>query len=430
MADVAERASTSANCDPELAIATTLIELREIARVVQAGSFDVPTDSDADAALEQLLAAVDRMASMLSPSSSQLSELTEAQLNRLVCSLVEAGGRLEGLSSLVSQRWDVSETWKKDGSRKPTGRLARDTHRCSRDAHRTIKRGHALAEMPVTADALLKGRIGVGAADLLIRTRGRARKRAHGVEVFSRDEETLVGFCATLRYEDAVVALDYWLAFLDEGIDECEQEKRRRSRRFGTSSGADQMTQLFGKLDEANAEVFTNELDRLSMKMLHLDRASGSSRTPAQRRADALVMMAMRSRTLADNPAQRRVRPAPLLSIIIGEESFSRVCQLATGKRLAPGLVVPLLSEAQIETFIYGGHKRLIAASNKRFFTGALRRAIEIRDQRCTHPSGCDVSAEWCDIDHIVPHADDGPTVFENGRVRCATHNRRHGGLG
>ncbi len=427
MADVAEQPRVSGDVDTALAITTTLLELREIAQVAHAGSFDDPIDTDADTALEELLTAVEKMSSMLAPSSNTLGELTEAQLNQMVCSLVDASGRLEGLSALVSQRWDESETWKKDGSRKPTGRLARDTHGCSRDAHRTIKRGHALAEMPGTSEALVKGRIGLSAADLLIRIRGRAKKRAHGLEVFTDHEEMLVGFCATLPYEDAVEALEYWISFLDEDLDESEQDKRRRSRRFGTSSGADQMTNLFGKLDSVSAEIFTNELERLSMKMLHLDRASGSSRTPAQRRADALVMMATRSRTLADNPAQRRIRPAPLISIVIGHESFSRMCELASGKRIAPGLVVPMLSGAQIETFIYGGRKRLIAASHKRFFTGALRRAIEIRDRRCTHPSGCDISAQWCDIDHIVPHADDGPTVFENGRVRCATHNRRPG---
>jgi len=430
MADVAEQPRVSGDVDTALAITTTLLELREIAQVAHAASFDVPLDTDVDAALEELLAAVDRMSSMLAPSGSTLGELTEAQLNRLVCSLVDANGRLEGLSALVSERWDESKAWKNDGSRKPSGRLARDTHRCGRDARRTLKRGHALAQMPATSEGLLRGRIGVAAADLLITTRGRAKKRSNGLATFSNDEEMLVGICATLTYEDAVVALDYWMFLLDEDLDEAEHEQRHSSRRFGTSTGADQMTNLFGKLDAVSAEVFTNELERLSMKMLYLDRASGSSRTPAQRRADALVMMATRSRTLADNPAQRRIRPAPLISIVIGHESFSRVCELASGKRIAPGLVVPLLSEAQIETFIYGGRKRLIAASHKRFFTGALRRAIEIRDRRCTHPSGCDVSAQWCDIDHIVPHADDGPTVFENGRVRCATHNRRHGRLG
>ncbi|HEY3485629.1 MAG TPA: hypothetical protein VGK49_09605, partial [Ilumatobacteraceae bacterium] len=35
-----------------------------------------------------------------------------------------------------------------------------------------------------------------------------------------------------------------------------------------------------------------------------------------------------------------------------------------------------------------------------------------------------DVPAERCDVDHIVPHVDDGPTSQFNGRIRCPTHNR------
>ena len=45
-----------------------------------------------------------------------------------------------------------------------------------------------------------------------------------------------------------------------------------------------------------------------------------------------------------------------------------------------------------------------------RVFTGATRRAIEVRDRRCTFP-GCTVPAEWCQVDHIVEWTDGGLTV-------------------
>ena len=66
----------------------------------------------------------------------------------------------------------------------------------------------------------------------------------------------------------------------------------------------------------------------------------------------------------------------------------------------------------------------MLSVSNKRSFTGALRRAIEARDRHCRHPSGCDAPAVRCDVDHIVPHADGGPTSQFNGRLECAVHNR------
>ncbi|MHB1547555.1 MAG: HNH endonuclease signature motif containing protein, partial [Acidimicrobiales bacterium] len=45
------------------------------------------------------------------------------------------------------------------------------------------------------------------------------------------------------------------------------------------------------------------------------------------------------------------------------------------------------------------------------------------RDRTCTHPT-CEVSAERCQVDHIVPWAAGGPTTQENGRLLCGYHNR------
>lgn len=57
-------------------------------------------------------------------------------------------------------------------------------------------------------------------------------------------------------------------------------------------------------------------------------------RTPAQRRADALAEMAVRARIA---PKGGR-RPAPLLSVVVGYETFAgRVCELANRSVVTPG---------------------------------------------------------------------------------------------
>jgi HNH endonuclease len=63
-----------------------------------------------------------------------------------------------------------------------------------------------------------------------------------------------------------------------------------------------------------------------------------------------------------------------------------------------------------------------------RLFTGALRRSIEIRDRECTHPY-CDIEADKCQADHIIPYAAGGLTTQENGRLLCGFHNRQRNGL-
>ncbi len=118
------------------------------------------------------------------------------------------------------------------------------------------------------------------------------------------------------------------------------------------------------------------------------------------------------------------LRPRPLLTITIGIEPFGRLCQLASGTVIAPGLVLPHLAEADIERIVYDPPNRRIEASHRRSFTGAVRRIIEIRDRHCQHHSGCDDQASRCDVDHIHPHSNGGITCICNGRLLCPAHNR------
>ncbi|HMS90531.1 MAG TPA: HNH endonuclease signature motif containing protein, partial [Acidimicrobiales bacterium] len=61
------------------------------------------------------------------------------------------------------------------------------------------------------------------------------------------------------------------------------------------------------------------------------------------------------------------------------------------------------------------------------FFTGGWRRAVEVRDRVCQHPT-CDITAEYCQVDHIIEHADGGPTSVANGRLLCPQHNHQRPG--
>ncbi|HXA31454.1 MAG TPA: HNH endonuclease signature motif containing protein, partial [Acidimicrobiales bacterium] len=88
---------------------------------------------------------------------------------------------------------------------------------------------------------------------------------------------------------------------------------------------------------------------------------------------------------------------------------------------------VPLLDEAYIERAVYRPDNRVEVSETTRLFTGATRRAIELRDRQCTHPY-CDRPASDCQADHIIPYADDGPTNQENGRLLCGFHNRLRNG--
>ncbi len=77
-----------------------------------------------------------------------------------------------------------------------------------------------------------------------------------------------------------------------------------------------------------------------------------------------------------------------------------------------------------MEVVLFDGPTTVLGTSRRRSFTGAVRRAIQVRDRHCQHPSGCDTPADECDIDHIIPWGEGGVTDQFNGRLQCSTHNR------
>jgi len=99
------------------------------------------------------------------------------------------------------------------------------------------------------------------------------------------------------------------------------------------------------------------------------------------------------------------------------------VCELANGQVVTPGSLLPWLTQADIERAVFHAGGRVEVSATSRLFSGATRRAIEVRDRRCVHPT-CEVPSERCQVDHIVPWAAGGPTTQENGRLLCGFHNR------
>jgi hypothetical protein len=214
--------------------------------------------------------------------------------------------------------------------------------------------------------------------------------------------------------------VEYWKQRADAETAEGEGERLHEARQASAATTIDGMVDMRALLEPLGGAAVVAELERLMEIGRFHDRTDGTARTAGQRRADALVEMAKRSRTAADGG----LRPRPLLTVLVGEETLARVCELSTGTVIAPGQVVPLLSEADMERIVFDGPDRVMSVSRKRTFTGALRRAIEVRDRRCQHPSGCDVPASRCDVDHIRPHSEGGDTSQQNGRLRCWPHNR------
>jgi hypothetical protein len=117
-------------------------------------------------------------------------------------------------------------------------------------------------------------------------------------------------------------------------------------------------------------------------------------------------------------------RPRALFTVLIGDDTFRHLCETTAARILPPATLTPYVDEAMLEVVLFDGPATVISASKRRRFTGALRRAIQVRDRHCQHPASCDIAADRCDIDHIEPWPDSQRTDQFNGRLECPGHNR------
>ena len=338
--------------------------------------------------------------------------------------------RLAAVTTRAVAAFDVGRAWD-DDARSAAAWL---THRCrlpAGTARARVRLGRALRHLPLAEAAWLSGEVGEAQVALLARARTPVT-----AECLARDESLLVKEAKRLSFASFARALAYWRWRADPDGAEDDAATTRQGRWFSLSQSFGGVWFADGTFDPIAGEIVAAELRRIEDELFAVDwaeakarageevRAPDLRRTPAQRRADALVEMAGRAGAA---PAGGR-RPEPLFTVLVGYETLAgRICELANGTVLSPGSLVDWLDEAWVERVVFDGASRVIDVGvATRLFTGATRRAVEVRDRQCFHEY-CELPGERCQIDHVQPWAAGGPTLAANGRPACAFHNRnRH----
>ena len=335
--------------------------------------------------------------------------------------------RLASFMTEAVVAFEKGEEWAAEEAKSATAWIATRCRVSRAAARRRVRLGRTLRHLPAVAEAWREGAIGEDQAQAI------ARARRHRTEAaMARDEELLVAQAADMGVEDFARVLAYWKQLADPDGAEASEEEKKASRDVFLTSSFDGMWLGQMTLDPINGAVVANELDRLADDLFEADCAEAKerlgraaridelARTSGQRRADALVEMATRSRTA---PAEG-IRPAPLFSVLVGYETLhGRICQLENGTVLHPSALEPWMDSAYFERATFTLGTRVDVSVRSRFFTGGTRRAIELRDRMCTHPH-CYEPAEHCQVDHIQPYASGGLTTQDNGRLLCGFHNR------
>ena len=353
-----------------------------------------------------------------------LEGLSDVELNELMRRLEAAQRQLSALRAEVTSVWDARRCWSLDRARSGAAWLRGACKVDAQTASAQVRLARALRSMPATAAALRDGEVSEDQARVLARA---ACNRRAG-EAFERDEKLLLDQAREPQLSMVAFrrAVQYWLLANDpDGADAgaARQHGERRAHLVqsfaGWWHGECGLPPIEGAIVNETWSEIERELYEADVAVARTAGVVELCRTASQRRADALVEMAIRARTV---PKDGR-RPKPLFSVVLDSQTFADlVCELEGGTVLSPQSLLAYLPDSLIERIVFDGPSRVLDIGVQRTYRGALRRAIQVRDRECFDPL-CDVPAVRCQIDHRVRYRDGGATTATNGRAGCSFHN-------
>jgi hypothetical protein len=338
-------------------------------------------------------------------------------------------GRFDAAEARVLDRWNAQGCWKASGAKTAAAWLAWKTRVPIQVARQRLRHARAVRNLPAVADAWAAGEIDRAHVTTLLG----ARNPRTATDFDQHGHLLLLEWARTVGFVNFKTACDRWSLVVDPDGAEQDAEEGRKAREV-------QLAQTFGgmwfgklTLDPISGEIVDTTLRAIERELFEADWAEAKarlgrqptilelSRTPGQRRADALVEMATRARTA---PADGR-RPAPLFTVVVGLDTLQGpILELFNRTVLTPGTAARHLTDADVERIVFGPKGRVLdVGPQRRFFRGALRRAIEVRDRTCFHPS-CDEVPQRLEIDHIHDVSKGGHTTQDNAEGGCGYHNR------
>jgi hypothetical protein len=326
-------------------------------------------------------------------------------------------------------------------------------------AARAVQRSTALstgellpAEFPRLRTALAAAHVGldgiVAVASAFRRTgAGRAGVLAADEELAAAARGEGEGAAGSATADELGAMARVWAAYLDpDGAEPAEaRAMRKRGVTFGRRDGDGLVPVRGGLLPEVAAQLqlcfdsvlnprvdgapapgpcFVEAGAASDAGRPHEDAAD--TRTPAQRRHDALAVLLTVAAASGELPMLGGA--APTLVVHVRDDA------LATGRGSAylPGDDEPLSIGAARHIACAGAVQRVVLAENGRMvsittldrvFNHHQRRGITLRDGGCVIP-GCRVPPQWCEVHHVEEHSRGGPTHTDNGVLLCWFHHR------
>ncbi len=273
---------------------------------------------------------------------------------------------------------------------------------------RAIERGELAELLPETATAWRDGAISTAAIDAMLS----ARVAGHDDKLRAVEPEFL-----DLARRGDHRSLEHAASYF-RNMARADGTKPAEPDGICLSKVLDGRSKLTGELSGLAAETVATALAAFMDPP-----AEGDDRTPAQRRADALVRIC----EVALTQGACGVRAAGTVTVVVDWYSFTNGDpDMSDGQFTGPisrAEVERLLCDCSVSRVVMGpDSKPLDVGRSTRVWSASLRTAIWARDRHCRWP-GCEVPAPWTEIHHQKPWEHGGETSVANGVSICPHHH-------
>jgi Domain of unknown function (DUF222)/HNH endonuclease len=298
------------------------------------------------------------------------------------------------------------------------------------EARQLVSLGEVLDQRPVLADAVTDGAINPAQAVAIGRVLADVPDQEPGL--VDKVEAVLIGHAG--QFEPAILRRlgDRVLTHINPDLadqrlrDRLEREQAHAQQRRGFTLAPDGLggIRLSGILDVEGAAIIDASITPLTAP-IRADASGPDLRTPAARRADALIDVCQLALRTAELPAHggQPAQVAVTIDLHALQQDLA-IGQLDTGALLTPETTRRLACHAAILPAILDSASVPIDVGRaRRTYTSATRTAVLLRDGGCAFP-GCDRPPRWTDIHHIQPWSHGGRTDRDNAVALCRYHHR------
>jgi hypothetical protein len=344
--------------------------------------------------------------------AEDISEASPASLGEELKELFRHRNRCDAEIQRRLLRLDKTRAYESDGSLTAKAWLRWNCNLTHSAASDRVEVARQMQWLPLTTHALAAGEISYQHAALIARTAQRLGK------LWPADaEETLVTAAKEVdpvRLRCATMQLRYCLE-PDGVLDDSNAEDERRFLH---------LNQTFGGIFVLNGQFGADDGATLKAALMSVLQppAENDDRSPAQRRADALIDLARRQLDSGTLPETGGLKPHITVQVqmtTLAKEPGAPAAEMEWSQTPIPAETARRIACDCVVTPVVDGEPH----ATSRVVPGAMRRVLAARDKHCRFP-GCDVPPAWTDAHHIQHWADGGPTKLFNLILMCRRHHR------